>query len=201
MKTTHCLIFVLGLTASLYVDTTLAHSFNIVFIAPSSETSARATLDGFLLATREQDAHEFEESDGHLGGLDSYIFKANDLAGSNQLEAVIRETEPLFAVGDVASSVVLNLLDQYQLVVVDPTTSRFWASALANPDRLSLMNGDSLGIAFEQAYGYTLNADVLHGYLAARVIAKVVRNSSGPPRFSSGKLKLSVEQALQTAPW
>ena len=201
MKITHGFIYVLGLAASLYVGTALAHSFNIVFIAPSSKAAARATLDGFLLATREQDAHDFEESNGHLGGLDSYIFKVDSFSGSNQLEAAIRETLPLFAVGDIVTGADRELLKQYQIVEVNPATSSLWASTLASPDRLTLMNGDSFRVAFEQAYGYRANSDALRGYLAARVIARVVRNSSGHPRFSPGKLKLSVEQALQTAPW
>lgn len=201
MKITHGFIYVLGLAASLYVGTALAHSFNIIFIAPSSEITSQTLLDGFLLATREQDAHSFEESDGHLGGLDSYIFKVDSFFGSNQLEAVIRETVPLFAVGDIVTDAARELLKQYQVVEVDLAASNFWASTLASRDRLTLMNGDSFRVAFEQAYGYRANSDALRGYLAARVIARVVRNSSGHPRFSPGKLKLSVEQALQTAPW
>jgi hypothetical protein len=85
--------------------------------------------------------------------------------------------------------------------MVDPAMSRFWASILANPGRLTLMNGDSLRIAFEQAYGYMPSPEALRGYLAARIIATVVRNSSGHPRFSAPKLRLSVEQSLQTASW
>jgi hypothetical protein len=201
MKIPHHLIIVLGLSACLGFNTAFAHSFNIVLIAPFNESTGQATLDGFLLATREQDSHEFEESDGHLGGLDSYLFKVDSLAGTEQLEAVVRESVPLFAVGDVASSATREILEQYQVVVVDPAASTFWASTLADPGRLSLMNGDPLRIAFEQAYGYIPDAEALRGYLAARIIATVVRNSSGNPRFSAPRLRLAVEQSLQTAPW
>ena len=101
----------------------------------------------------------------------------------------------------IVTDAARELLKQYQVVEVDLAASNFWASTLASRDRLTLMNGDSFRVAFEQAYGYRANSDALRGYLAARVIARVVRNSSGHPRFSPGKLKLSVEQALQTAPW
>jgi hypothetical protein len=201
MKIPQHLINVLGLLAGLCFNTVFAHSFNVVLIAPFSETTGQATLDGFLLATREQDSHEFEESDGHLGGLDSYVFKVDSFAGVEQLEAVVRESVPLFAVGNIGPGASKAMLDQHQVVVVDPVTSRFWASTLANPDRLTLINGDSLRIAFEQTYGYIPSSEALRGYLAARIIATVVRNSSGNPRFSAPRLRLAVEQSLQTAPW
>jgi hypothetical protein len=201
MKISQHLKIVLGLLAGLCFSTVFAHSFNLVLIAPFSEITGQATLDGFLLATREEDSHEFEESDGHLGGLDSYVFKVDSVAGVEQLEAVVRESAPLFAVGDIGPAASRAMLDQHQVVVVDPACSRFWASTLANPDRLTLMNGDSLSIAFEQSYGYMLSPEALRGYLAARIIATVVRNSSGNPRFSAPELRLAVEQSLQIAPW
>lgn len=179
----------------------LAHSFNVVLIAPLSEITGQAVLDGFLLATREQDSHEYEESDGHLGGLDSYLFKVDSFAGLAHLEAIVRKSVPLFAVGDVGPGANRDLLEQNQVVVVDPAASKFWASALASPDRLTLMNGASLRTTFEQTYGYILSPEALQGYLAARVIATVVRNSSEQPGFSAPELRLAVERSLQTAPW
>ena len=201
MKIPHHLIFVLGLLAGLCVNSAFAHSFNVVLIAPFSEVTGQAMLDGFLLTTREQDSHEFEESDGHLGGLDSYVFKVDSLAGAEQLEAVVRESVPLFAAGDIGSGASRAMLEQHQVVVVDPAASRFWASTLANPDRLTLINGDSLSLAFEQTYGHMPSPEALRGYLAARIITTVVRNSSGNPRFSAPELRLAVERSLQTAPW
>ncbi len=63
------------------------------------------------------------------------------------------------------------------------------------------MNGDPLHAIFEQAYGYMLNPDALRGYISPRIIATVVRNASGYPRFSTPKLRLAVEQVLQTTSW
>ena len=201
MKIPQHLIKMLGLLAALCVNTVFAHSFNVVLIAPFNETTGQAMLDGFLLATREQDSYEFEESDGHLGGLDSYVFKVDSFTGAGQLEVVIRESAPLFAVGDVGPGKIRQLLAQHQVVVVDPAASKFWASTLANPDRLTLINGDSLLSAFEQAYGYIPSPEAARGYLAARIIATVVRNSSGDLGLSAPKLRLAVKQSLQTARW
>ena len=201
MKIPLHLINVLGLLAGLCFNTVFAHSFNVVLIAPFSEVTGQAMLDGFLLTTREQDSHEFEESDGHLGGLDSYVFKVDSVAGIEQLEAVVMESAPLFAVGDIGPGASKAMLEQHQVVVVDPAASRFWASTLANPDRLTLINGDSLSLAFEQTYGHMPSPEALRGYLAARIITTVVRNSSGNPRFSAPELRLAVERSLQTAPW
>ena len=192
MRILHHLIIVLGLFTGLCFNTAFAHSFNIVLIAPFSESTGQAVLDGFLLATREQDSHEFEESDGHLGGLDSYVFKIDSFAGTEQLEAVIRESTPLFAAGDIGSGTTSEMLEQHQVVVVDPALSRFWASSLANLDRLTLINGDPLLIAFEQAYGYIPSPEALRGYLAARIIATVVRNSSGDSDLSATRLRLAI---------
>jgi len=191
----------LGLLAGLCANTAFAHSFNVVLIAPFSATASQATLDGFLLATREQDSHEFEESDGHLGGLDVYVIRVDSAAGAEQLEAVVRESSPLFAVGDTGSGASRAVLEQHQVVVVNPAASRFWASTLVNLDRLPLINGDSFRITYEQIYGYVPSPEALRGYLAARVIATVVRNSSEHPGFSARELRLAVEQSLQTTPW
>ena len=201
MKIPQHLIKMLGLLAGLCVNTVFAHSFNVVLVAPFNESTGQAMLDGFLLATREQDSHEFEESDGHLGGLDSYVFRVDSFVGAGQLEVVIRESVPLFAVGDVGPGKTRQLLAQHQVVLVDPVASKSWASTLANLDRLTLINGDPLLIAFEQAYGYIPGPEALRGYFAARIIATVVRNSSEDLRSNAPRLRLAVEQALQTARW
>lgn len=201
MKTIHQLTILLGLVASLSLNTVNAHSFNIVFIAPFNEIAGQSALNGFLFAAREQDSHEFEESDGHLGGLDSYVFKVDSTASLGQLETTIRESAPLFAVANSLTSVIREMLEAHQVVVVDPVASKFWAAATADADQIRLMNGDSFSIAYEQAYGYTPDLNVLRGYLAARVIANVVRSSNGPARFGASKLKQAVDQALQSSLW
>jgi hypothetical protein len=69
-----------------------AHSFNVglvIALSEQSDANIRQARDGFLLATRERDSHPDEESDGHLGGLDVYLFpvdlKRESLAGIRAL--------------------------------------------------------------------------------------------------------------------
>ena len=62
-----------------------AHSFQAGLLFPYSGPSAKAgrqVLDGFMLATKERDAHPDTESDGHLGGLDVYLSRI-DSAGTS----------------------------------------------------------------------------------------------------------------------
>ncbi|MFQ5565385.1 MAG: hypothetical protein ACE5EU_03380 [Paracoccaceae bacterium] len=61
-----------------------AHSFRLGLVAPFSGPEASAgqqALDGLRLATRERDGHPDETSDGHLGGLDSYLVPLDSAAG------------------------------------------------------------------------------------------------------------------------
>ena len=54
-----------------------AHSFNVAMVIALAEPSiadAAQVRNGFLLSTRERDSHPDEESDGHLGGLDVYLY-------------------------------------------------------------------------------------------------------------------------------
>ena len=72
-----------------------AHSFKVGLLVPMSggkSDAGRQALNGFLLATGERDAHRDQESDGHLGGLDVYMFEID----SNQdVKAVVAEIERL----------------------------------------------------------------------------------------------------------
>jgi len=96
----------IGILLALSLDPVSAHSFNLGFVAPMSGSrgeSGQQALDGFMLATTEQDAHLFEESDGHLGGLDSYVFKidssVDDKTTIERIENLLRNKEPLFIAG------------------------------------------------------------------------------------------------------
>jgi hypothetical protein len=162
--------------------------------------SGQSALNGFLLATREQDSHENEESDGHLGGLDSYIFKVDNMKGEaallQQLEDTIRKSKPLFATGLDLNDATLNLLENKTVIVVDPVASGFWTSLTVDPDRLKLMDGENFANAFRRAYGYDPDLQAMHGYLAARIIATVVRNSDNLAREDPGELKQALYEVL-----
>jgi hypothetical protein len=189
-----------GLIAFVFISTAAAHSFNLVFIAPFTKVSGKSALNGFLLATREQDSHENEESDGHLGGLDSYIFKVDNMKGEaallQQVGDTIRKSKPLFATGLDLNDATLNLLENKAVVVVDPMASGFWTSLTVAPGRLKLMDGENFGNAFRRAYGYDPDLQAMHGYLAARIIATVVRNSDNLAREDPGELKQALYEVL-----
>jgi hypothetical protein len=196
--------YLLSLALIICFNTAWAHSFNILFIASYSEFAGQSKLNGFLLSTREQDAHEAEESDGHLGGLDSYIFKVDSPPGEgellDQLETTVREYEIPLAVGQINDNVRVMLEDN-DIVVVDPVAGNFWAAAIAEPGQIKLMNGKAFSVAFEEAYGYSPEFHAIHGYLTARVIADVVRNSGEQVLSSPEELKQAVTQILQKHAW
>jgi hypothetical protein len=183
-----------------FPHTAWAHSFNVVFVAPLSETVGQSMLDGFLIATKEQDSHAFEEADGHLGGLDSYIQKinlTNQELSAIDLEYLTQEETPIFAAGFVSTTTVKNLLEASRIVVVDPVMSKFWQSAVSNPEGLKLMDGGSFTTRFKNTQGYPPNKFAIKGYLAARVIANVVRNSSEQVLSDPIMLQQAVRRELQ----
>ena len=186
--------------AFVFISTAAAHSFNLVFVAPFAKVSGKSALNGFLLATREQDSHANEESNGHLGGLDSYIFRVDTMEGEatllRRLENTIRKSEPLFAAGLDLNTATLNMLESNGVVVVEPMSSGFWASLTADPGQLKLINGENFIIAFRRAYGHDPDLQAIHGYLAARIIATVVRNSDDLALEAPGELKQALYEVL-----
>jgi hypothetical protein len=194
-----------ALSAFIFINTAAAHSFNLVFIAPLTNKSGESALNSFLLATREQDSHENEESDGHLGGLDSYIYKVDIMKGEmtmpKELESTIRKSEPLFAVGSRLNASILNMLGKNGVVTIDPMSSKAWASTAADPDQLKLMNGEKFACEFRRSYGREPDLQAIHGYLAARIIAAVVRNSDEQALNDPDELKQTLSGVLEKWHW
>ena len=192
--------YLLSLTLIFCLNSAWAHSFNVLYIAPFSDSAGQSALLGFLLATREEDAHEAEESDGHLGGLDSYVFKLDHRPGEavrpEQLGTIIQQSEILFAAGTI-SAASNSMFEENGIVVVDPASANFWAASIADPGQIKLMNGEVFASAFEAVSGYPPNLPAIQGYLAARVIAEVVRNANHQALSSPGELTRAVQQVLQ----
>jgi ABC-type branched-subunit amino acid transport system substrate-binding protein len=161
-----------------------AHSFNLGFVAPLSGPRAdtgQQALDGFMLATTEQDAHLFEESDGHLGGLDSYVIKidssVDDKTTIERIEKLLENKQPLFVVGNLSpgfTSHISDLVNNSQAVLVNPVDSVMWQQIVGAPEKLTTMSAEPFNPKFEAAYGYQPNANVRKGYIAARLIAATV---------------------------
>lgn len=176
----------IGILLALSLDPVWAHSFNLGFVAPMSGSrgdSGQQALDGFMLATTEQDAHAFEESDGHLGGLDSYVIKidssVDDKTTIERVENLLKKDKPLFVAGIFSLELageISERLKHSEAVLVNPVDSLMWHQAIETPGRLTTMSGELLNEKFKAAYGYAPTTDVRKGYIAARLIASTVRS-------------------------
>ncbi|TFH48910.1 MAG: hypothetical protein E4H01_05385 [Lysobacterales bacterium] len=166
-----------------------AHAFNVAFLAPLSGPNApqgRQAVDGFLLATRERDGHAFEESDGHLGGLDSYLITIDSGHDAEvvrrQLEKLLHSEGIVFLSGVSMSEMLAAIgiiLDQKQTILVDPVDSAVYRSATSDPAGLLTLDGTPFPAAFRQAYGYDPDAGAIGGYVTARFIDAAVSAVEG----------------------
>lgn len=172
MKT---IVAVAALTAGLAVlsDSAKAHSFNVALIIALTEHPAadiRQVRDGFLLATRERDSHPDEESDGHLGGLDVYLYPVDlERESVPAVRALLqREQIDILAIigPDEAASEIGPL-------VADSRT------VLLAPGRLRAPPTTDFTTAFEGAFGYSPSEPAAEGYNAARRIDAAVRPLGG----------------------
>jgi hypothetical protein len=162
-----------------------AHSFNVALLVGQSGAAARdgdQIRDGFLLATKERDSHPDEESDGHLGGLDVYLFVAEVGDGAMAgVRALLQQTTiDIMAViaPDVSIETVRPLTAGLQTVLLAPGQTPFPASAPANtagqtPAVRSFFD------AFRAEYGYLPSPSAAQGYNAARRIDAAVRAQGG----------------------
>lgn len=134
----------------------LAHSFNVVLIGENIAESG--AYDGFRLATRERDGHAGEESDGHLGGLDSYIFTAapgEALPPDMDILVMLDESEfPEITVQKKIGSIELR-----------PQIA--WAAVIALDFQRRYL----------EAYGVEAGPEARKGYYAAQLIDRFVRRT------------------------
>ncbi len=185
-----------GLVALIYLNPVSAHSFNVGLIGSLTAEWTQSARRGFLLATREQDAHAFEESDGHLGGLDVYLVELGDLDDSVAAQR-LTESKPLFAVGPTPSRSGAALLDARGVILVDPARAGYWRAAVAAPTDLRTLDGAGFYDRFVAAYGYRPDVAALHGYLAARIVAAIIRQSTSASRADPERLRAALDRVLQ----
>ena len=186
-----------------------AHSFNLLFLAPFSGGNAEVgnhALDGFSLATREQDAHDFEESDGHLGGLDSYIFRVDNAVSEaavvKNIELLLHVKNPDFVTGIFTPGMVeilIPILDLQNVLLVNPVDSAIWQSVAIPGYKLETTNGGSFASEFQGLYGHQPNVYAYQGYIAARLIAATVRTMGGN-LSASEKGKSALDMAREHLP-
>ena len=171
---TSILLMALTVVSVLSINPAFAHSFNVSLLIPPSK-QGQQIQEGFMLATKEQDSHPDQESDGHLGGLDVYI---NVIRGQGDVAAAIRkavkpgESDILVAIADDATiSLVKENLDDEKVVVLTPGQSPF-----SNTDLQAVKAFNS---AYESEYGTKPSSRSAQGYNAARRIARAVRVQGG----------------------
>ncbi len=199
-KLTFSLLIGIILTAS--VGAVWAHSFNLGFIIPLSGPrleSGQQALDGFLLATTEEDGHPDETSDGHLGGLDSHVLKVDSGTDSTEmlkrLEILMQTREPIFVTGLFTAEnieLIKESLKRKNTVLFDPAESAMWQLVLTAPGQLKSMSGDSFSTRFQNRYGYEPTSAVMRGYVAARLIAATVRSLPEEQLENSQELALAL---------
>ena len=71
---------------------------------------------------------------------------------------------------------IVDILKKNGTVLVNSFDSTMWRRVAETPDQLTTFGGGSFNSAFKKAYGYAPNANVLQGYIAARMIASTVRS-------------------------
>jgi hypothetical protein len=177
-----------------FPGTTLAHRFAVAVVAPFTGPDAGRggrLLEGFLLATRERDGHAREESDGHLGGLDSHVLRVDSSRGREFVMARLRELDAVqqlsFVAGlppeTVAERQEVDWLDVERAtrlgVLVDPRRGPAHREAARRPGGLQTMNGGAFADAFRDTHGRAPGPDAVLGYVAARLIDLTVRTLEG----------------------
>jgi len=153
-----------------YVPAALAHSFNLVILAPQNADLRQVMRQAFLIASGERDSHPAQESDGHLGGLDVYLGFADDTATPMPDPDII--ADPLGG-HDVA-----DLADTRKTVWLGPTdpTTDAALSMLATALDPALV---PFAKAFLDATGQVPDHVAVATYLAARRVDLAVRALGG----------------------
>jgi ABC-type branched-subunit amino acid transport system substrate-binding protein len=201
--------FSIGLILATGAGPAQAHSFNLGFVTALSGPHARQgkqALDGFLLATGERDAHAGEESDGHLGGLDVYVFSIDSNLGAEavrrRLRELLRGEGLLFVTGVYGPGVtetVSTTIQGTQAIFVDSADSAMYRASGGDPEGLSTMTQKNFSASFRHRHGYEPGAYAARGYIAARLIAATVRALQGGS-LERDALQTALEQARMTLP-
>jgi len=156
----------------------MADRFYVALVIPLSGPAAERgeqIRKGFMLATTQRDAHADEESDGHLGNLDSYVrlinadgdvaAGINRLIGSRELNIVAAFTS------DKTISLITRQLEGKKIVLLEPGQTPFIDKSL--PAVTGFISD------FKRAYGITPSASAAQGYNAARRLDTAVRAQDG----------------------
>ncbi len=177
----------------LTLDMVKAHEFAVGLIIPVDKPAGRQYLEGFLLAAAERDSHPGEVSDGHLGGLDVYVFKFDSSRiNATQIRQNLKNSIEGNEIAILAYSQPDNLSDelkqhisQFPLALLSPGITPF--SDTSNPGTKAFRE------QYEKRFGTPPTAFAAQGYNAARRIDVAIR-----PLDSVSDKKLLVESFAKT---
>ena len=82
-------------------------------------------------------------------------------------------------------------------MLVEPQQAAYWDLFSAQPEQISLMNGDSFARAYRDRYATAADIHAIRGYLSARLIARVIRQSNEAQRGNPVWLKQAILASLQ----
>lgn len=151
----------------------LAHSFNMVLIAPENEAVRSDMQTAFLIASAERDSHAAQESDGHLGGLDVYL----GIAAIGEADAIAGLAPDILAaplaVTDLpAAAALARDLDAALIGPTDPGAALSQAMLGAALDPVL----PDFARAFSSQTGRPPGPEAIAAYLAARRADAAVRS-------------------------
>ncbi|WP_306259484.1 hypothetical protein [Pararhizobium sp. IMCC21322] len=166
---------IIGLVAGADPSPALAHEFTVAIVgdglADDPVTHVAEAVRGFIVATRENDGHAFETSDGHLGGLDVQIWvlppggaaAVAELVGSPaetaDIALLLGPVPSAMGIGDAALGLAT--------IFVRP-------AALPSPD---LRAASGFAGRFRAQFGHEASEAAEQGYNAARRIDRAIRAS------------------------
>lgn len=164
-----------------------AHSFNVALIVPLSGANAEdggQMREGFMLAARERDAHAGQESDGHLGGLDVYVYPADSVKAAADFNGSMPANREIDIVAVSATEEALKRIAA-QAGDMRTVVIRITERTPLSGDGGAAGAAAAFIAAFRAAYGYDPGPAAAQGYRVARRIDEAVRAQAGvDDRFS-----------------
>ena len=167
-----------ALVGGSFASGAMAHSFNVTLLLPLSGPDAgqgRQFLNGFMLATRERDAHPNQESDGHLGGLDVYVTTIDNQSDPGELTRIINGDDQADIVAlfpsPATAEILENSFDQSHAALLLAGQNPFSDSSLPGVAAFSA--------AYLADYSQQPDQNAASGYNMARRIDQAVRSRGG----------------------